>query len=87
MTDQFIPLALPASPSNQPGFASLDLKFRPQAPGAPVFATLPVAPPDESRSPEVCSNPTVALQRNGDVVSGIRIQCGCGKVIELTCLY
>jgi hypothetical protein len=87
MTDQFVPLALPAPSSKHPGFASLDLKFRPQAAGATALSTPPVASPGDSHSPENCSNPTVALQRNGDIVSGIRIQCGCGKVIELTCLY
>jgi hypothetical protein len=31
--------------------------------------------------------PQVAIQREGDQVSGIRIQCGCGQVIELACVY
>jgi hypothetical protein len=29
----------------------------------------------------------VTLRRNGDVVSGIRIQCKCGQVIDLACVY
>ena len=36
---------------------------------------------------EACSKPVVTLQRNGETVSGIRIQCGCGQVIELACVY
>jgi hypothetical protein len=29
----------------------------------------------------------ITLKRTGDVVSGIRIQCGCGQVIDLACIY
>jgi hypothetical protein len=31
--------------------------------------------------------PRVTLQHDGDRVSSIRIQCGCGQVIELACVY
>ena len=31
--------------------------------------------------------PCVSLQRVGDHVSAIRIQCSCGQVIELACVY
>jgi hypothetical protein len=34
-----------------------------------------------------CPAPKVTLQRQGDVVSSIRIQCSCGQVIELNCVY
>jgi hypothetical protein len=87
MSDQFIPLLPPASSSKDPAFASLHLKVRPQAPAAHAFEALMPASADQSRSPEGCSKPTVTLQRKGDAVSGIRIQCGCGNVIELTCIH
>jgi hypothetical protein len=31
--------------------------------------------------------PRVTLLRDGGRVSAIRIQCGCGQVIELACVY
>jgi hypothetical protein len=31
--------------------------------------------------------PTVSLQKEGDRVTQIRIQCSCGEVIELACDY
>ena len=31
--------------------------------------------------------PRVTLQRDGERVSSIRIQCSCGQVIELACVY
>jgi hypothetical protein len=42
------------------------------------------APPPPARN---CPPPKVTLQRQGDVVSSIRIQCSCGQVIELACVY
>jgi hypothetical protein len=33
------------------------------------------------------AKPSVTLQRDGDRVTQIRIQCVCGHVIELDCLY
>jgi len=87
MSDQFVPLVLPASPSKDRAFASFNSKTLPQAAATPAFEALMAASADQSRSPEVCSQPVVTLQRKGDVVSAIHIQCGCGKVIELTCLH
>jgi hypothetical protein len=40
-----------------------------------------------SRMGDACGDPVITLQRNGPVVSRIRIQCSCGKVIDLTCAY
>jgi hypothetical protein len=31
--------------------------------------------------------PRIAVQREGDRVSSIQIQCGCGQLIELACIY
>jgi len=31
--------------------------------------------------------PSVSLERDGDRVTHIRIQCGCGQLIELECAY
>jgi hypothetical protein len=87
MSDRFVPLALPSSSSKEPGFAPLGLKVLPRGTGAPAFDALTAVSAVQARSPEACSKPTVTLQRKGEAVSGIRIQCGCGEVIELTCLH
>jgi hypothetical protein len=86
MSEQFIPLLVPASLSKDPGFASLTLAAVTQAPAAQAFKSLIPASADQPHNSEACSKPTVTLQREGDAVSGIRIECGCGNVIELTCL-
>lgn len=31
--------------------------------------------------------PTVSIQKEGDHIKLIRIQCGCGEVVELECNY
>jgi hypothetical protein len=31
--------------------------------------------------------PKITMERQGDVVTHIRVQCGCGQVIELKCEY
>ena|SRR5262245_57985930 len=38
-------------------------------------------------SPGASAEPRVAVQREGDRVSSIHIQCGCGQTIELACVY
>jgi len=72
-------------------FTPLPLKPAPfaagkTAPGAMGHAqtAAPAAPP---APPQNCPPPKVTLQRQGDVVSAIRIQCPCGQVIELSCVY
>ena len=32
-------------------------------------------------------NPRVRVEREGDRVTGIRIECSCGQVIDLVCRY
>ena len=32
-------------------------------------------------------DPRVSIQREGDQVTGIRIHCGGGQVIDLACIY
>jgi len=33
------------------------------------------------------TTPRVSIQREGDHVTGIRVHCGCGQVIDLACVY
>jgi hypothetical protein len=80
---QFVPFGSPASSSGEPADASLNVKALPQDPAPPVFEALLGSP----ASPDLCPKPTITMQRTGDAVSSIRIQCGCGNVIELTCLH
>jgi hypothetical protein len=31
--------------------------------------------------------PRVSIQRDGNRITHLRIQCGCGQVIDLACVY
>jgi hypothetical protein len=66
--------------------ARFQMKVLPQAEAKAVFEPLP-----DGRQPaqpaKTCSQPTLTLQRQGEIVSAIRIECGCGQVIELACSY
>ncbi len=59
----------------------------------PVFTPLGVSTtpgpdaPATTAAQHTCAPPVVTLQRVGDKVTGIRIQCGCGQVTELNCVY
>ncbi len=85
--DAFVPLTPAARPS-KPGADSkvtvvaqaANLQpFRPLGQPAPA-ATVPAA---HAASCE----PRVTVQRDGDRVTSIQVQCSCGQVIELACVY
>jgi len=82
MSQPFVPFATVTAPVSAPGvFVLLDAKPSAAAQTQTGAATLLPA------KSEGCGRPTITLQRNGEIVSGIRVQCGCGEVVELTCVY
>jgi hypothetical protein len=83
MSDSFTPLAAVPSASQETTFTSIQFKGLPSTMAQPA---LTAAGPTRSKS-EACSKPVVTLKRNGAIVSGIRIQCGCGQVVNLACVY
>ncbi|HZM03959.1 MAG TPA: hypothetical protein VFC44_13185 [Candidatus Saccharimonadales bacterium] len=72
MFDTFIPL-VPTAETGRSAFQASQL----------AASAAPASPPE----PEPCSKPIVTLQRKGEIVSAIRIQCGCGQVLDLSCVY
>jgi hypothetical protein len=84
MSDTFIPLK--TAPGSSADAAAFQLRVLPQAEAHAAFEPLPEAGKAESAA-QPCGQPSVTLQRQGEIVSGIRIECGCGQVIELACAY
>jgi len=85
--ESFVPFttALPAASGERTEFQATVLsqpdeiqKF--QATSIPSMGT-PAAPRAANCQPQV------TLQREGNRVMGIRVQCSCGEVIELACAY
>ena len=80
MPETFVPLISARTQSGGSSFTSLTARSVsvPTAKGA-TGATDPATP---------CVNkPVITLQRTGEVVTSIRVQCGCGQVIDLACVY
>ncbi len=86
-TDPFVPFG-PGTLAGRAGAANLKVVpagadgFSPFQPGAggPVHGAA-------GGHVHGTGQPTVTLQREGDKVVGIRVECGCGQVIELACAY
>ena len=86
--EAFVPLTtVPASASAARDFRVLVAEhperaqaFRPQSAtvSGNSSGTIPAHPAGE---------PRVTLERDGDRVTAIRIQCACGQVIDLACAY
>ena len=87
-TESFVPLtATPPAGENR----EFRVTVIPQAASAKAFQTLEqagvgggtAAGPDNAKACE----PRLSLQRDGGRVTSIRIQCSCGQVMDLACLY
>ena len=83
MSESFTPLVPATTGSREPAFTPIRSKGL--APGTAPSA--PTAPGAAGSDPEARSKPVVTLRRNGDIISGIRIQCACGQVVDLACVY
>ena len=90
LAEDFIPFE-PVGPRGA-SESSPRLKVMPK-PGAPedsaVFATIQTGPKSAhaAHSPSASITPTVTLQREGDRITVVRVECACGQVIELNCSY
>lgn len=85
MAAQFIPLTLapnpapPAGAGQQPAFQPLAAA---EAPSDLSPASL--APPH----PTPCAaEPSISVEREGSLITRIRVKCICGHVLELACEY
>ncbi len=81
-SDSFIPLVTAPIPAGQ----MATLKVLAQDEAKAMFEPLPESGEPEP-SAKTCVPPSVTLQRQGEIVSAIRIECACGQVIELACTY
>ena len=83
MEGQFVPLFSKgavlggSSATSKPGSAG------PQTPAGFRLLNQPNGPGASDQA----GKPQVTLRREGDRVTQIRVQCACGQVIELECVY
>jgi hypothetical protein len=84
MSDIFVPLM--AAPVSTGETALFQLKVLPQAEvQSALEPVLQGGPREQPAKP--CGRPSVTLRRQGEAVCGIRVECVCGQVIELECVY
>jgi hypothetical protein len=74
MPDTFVPLPRPAASATEKGFAPSPLK---------IFSQ----PSNPSATNASCGEPRLSLQRDGDKITSVHIECACGQVIDLACEY
>ncbi len=90
--DPFVPLtATPMPDGRRPDLRVTVLKPEdaPQAfqPLVTSGVSSPSTPSFTPRPASAVCEPRVTVEREGDFVSAIRIQCTCGQTIELACVY
>lgn len=89
MSEPFVPLPPLAAPQHDTTFISIHTKALPEETHTKHdMEQMLAASADPSLSPAPgTKQPAITLKRDGDTVTSIRVQCGCGRVIELNCVY
>ena len=85
-TESFVPLtAAPVSAERR----EFRVAVIPQSEQSRTFQSLEQLAPATATAPNPRKNcePRVSVQRDGEQVSSIRIQCSCGQVMDVACLY
>jgi hypothetical protein len=83
--EPFVPLTPTTVPPNER--SSFRVTIVPQAANARPLASASQPSAARPAPSGAVAEPLVSLQRDGDSVSVIRVQCGCGQTIELACVY
>lgn len=83
MNEPFVPL----SKANAPGQSRSDLRIAIVTEPEKLRTFQPLGQSGNKTSASSQCEPRMTLQRDGDRISTIRIQCTCGQVIELACIY
>ncbi len=85
-SDPFVPFG-PGTFGARSGAPSPNLKVVPKEAGAESFSPFSPNAGGHAHGAAGAGQPTITLQKEGDRVVGIRVECGCGQVIELACSY
>jgi hypothetical protein len=80
----FVPFDAGAPASAGTASPAAILKVLPKTEAGSAFEPLQTSPKAHSHG---AGKPVVTLQREGERVTGIRIECACGQVLELECSY
>lgn len=91
MPSDFVPFLPSARKSSASGPAVAAARHGDSAAASGAFTAIVPGPspalPGCAHAGNNAAKPTVTLQKDGDRVTHIRVQCACGEVIELECSY
>ena len=87
MQDSFVPFDPVPGSGARPSGNSAGLKVVSKAEAGPAFEPLPTSASAHIHATTGFGKPVVTLQREGERVTSIRIECVCGQIIELACSY
>jgi hypothetical protein len=87
-TESFVPLTATATTAEKRDF---QVTVIPRTEPARSFQTLgqvasAAAEANAAAGGKTCE-PRLTVQRDGDRIANIRVQCSCGQIIELACVY
>lgn len=87
-TEPFVPLVskMPASTGERTDFQATVVSQPEQAQKFHSIESMPL-PSGAATGARASCEPRVTLQRDGDRVASIRVECSCGQVIDLACVY
>ena len=86
-TEPFVPLTAAASRPGESAEQRVNVVSQPgHTQSFQPLAAATAAASTAAHASKTC-DPRVSIQREGDQVTGIRIHCGCGQVIDLACIY
>ena len=85
-TESFVPLTNAQASGERPDFR---VKVLPKGDQGQTFQTMEsqLPPPTLPTGDGKGCQPRIAVQRDGDRVTSIRVQCSCGQVMDLACVY
>jgi hypothetical protein len=89
MTLAFVPLIPGALRKSETGSGS-SARVKPTSAGnanAPFESASSKLNSEPAPEPHIHRDPIITLERQGDTITHIRVQCPCGQVTELKCNY
>ena len=86
-SESFVPLTAAPAPGDRADYRVTVVSGGGQVQGFQALQTsAPPAPAPVAPSPHGCE-PRVSVQRDGERVMSIHIQCSCGQALDLACVY
>ena len=86
-SESFVPLTAAPAPGDRADYRVTVISPSGLVQGFQALQTsAPSAPAAAAASPHGCE-PRVSVQRDGERVMSIHIQCSCGQALDLACVY